>query len=496
MEDPIDVELRVVRSRSAENQRDGGLISPFNSEIYPITIAPNSLESNLLGVSTSEYYNQRNVPEGLSVRYNIHGRPYLVGEDIDTREYIAAAQEHNNKYLSMSATKDQLGEHFGNAIYIYFSFIEYLMWCNLVLVFIGLVSFSYHAVHDGLVYSTALKFSTIALLWRNGVVSTYTGESRTVWQGTTIAGIALFINRIDKMMGGDRDDYIQENAHIHMSTRIALRFLSYFLVLILVGVTGGITFGIVLVYVNSPSEDRYPWASPLIGVIYALINQLWRRICLSLTRLEKHRTWTAYRRNNVIKFFLLEMANIIILYTLRYIVTVDYLSVFRFNFFGVQDENLNKCTINETAEQFLSMLLSELFIGNALEIVTPLGWRILRYGSRMDNEAGDNDALLSFDLATEYLELFYRQFIIALSFTLVPLIGILGILLHGIHYGCAKYKLLYLMKPPPRSEGSMKGFTTFFVLIVAVLSIAMFPRGSAWILLGFDFGSHCKALGW
>jgi hypothetical protein len=70
---------------------------------------------------------------------------------------------------------------------------------------------------------------------------------------------------------------------------------------------------------------------------------------------------------------------------------------------------------------------------------------------------GSNDSVRpEFDLAEEYLELIYRQFIIYLAFAIVPLVPVLGLLANIVEYRVDKYRLLRICQQPRGLQGSMR----------------------------------------
>jgi len=113
-----------------------------------------------------------------------------------------------------------------------------------------------------------------------------------------------------------------------------------------------------------------------------------------------------------------------------------------------------------------------------------------------------------FEVAEQYLNLIYRQFIMYISFPFFPLIGLVSLIcnlveyvqiLHscnmGFYLSCRfsyildKVILLRICKTPPQLRGSMKHYLIFFLFVSGILSLVLFPYGVGFISyggLGFD----------
>ncbi|PRP79790.1 hypothetical protein PROFUN_12544 [Planoprotostelium fungivorum] len=472
-------------------------------------ITPDMVAYDSLGMTTDHLYNQRQLPQGLVVQWTQFGEPYLASQNLETEEFLAAANEHNHKTIAMNSSNRQIGEHYGNAVYVYFDFLKYIIVVNVILAMIGGVNLGAHFYYDGFALPDGFHFSTVSVLWQNFIISSFSSQIRQWWLWSTIGALGFYLlvgpihilrviqtysrqNKIDST-GMAGDDVIQANQHVTFKQRVIRRVVSWLLMVLLLGITGGITLLVVVLNANTADPDGTPWALLLISVFYAAVHQLWRRFSLILTRFERHSTWTSYRRHSYIKFFILEMANIILLYALRWVVAQHYQSLFNLKFYS-ETNRADSCQLVAVGEQFYTLVLSEIFIGNAIELFMPIIYNALMARKGEKNKYGNESVRFEFDLAELYLLLLYRQFLIFLAFPIVPIMPVLGVIMHGLYYYISKYNLLRTKKPPPRSEGSLKTFVTIFMVITAVVSIASFPRGGAWVILGFDFDSKCCKL--
>eukprot|EP01117_Protostelium_nocturnum_P010363 TRINITY_DN3728_c0_g1_i4.p1 TRINITY_DN3728_c0_g1~~TRINITY_DN3728_c0_g1_i4.p1 ORF type:complete len:1446 (+),score=574.53 TRINITY_DN3728_c0_g1_i4:156-4493(+) len=488
-----------------------------STSLQDLSLQSDSIATEQLGVSYSSYsdkYNTKKLPEGLVIKYTKNGHPYLASTNSENEAYLEAALEHSKSHLKMRTPLAQIGEHFGNSVMLYFDFMRFLIWSNVFLVALAVISTGWHFKVDGFQVPSGVQISNAHVLWENLFISTYSQKTRSIWLITTLIAFAMFIllgpiyaikvtlhyrrtGQVDnqgKYKMDDEEDLIAENKHASLKERLLRRVLSFFLMGLLLSITGGITLGVVILSQNAPGGENNPWASAIISVFYAMIHFLWRKTAFFLTKFERHLTWSGFRRNNTIKFYLLEMSNLFLLYALRWV--VYRYKQFKYDIFqnSPGPKQTTECTIKQTGEQFLALMVSELIISNIIELLTPFLFVVIFKKSGMKGEGGNNSKYLEFDVAEGYLFMFYRQVIIYLGFIIVPMIAVLGLLTHAIHYPVAKYRLLRLNRPPPRNEGSLKTFTAIFMITTALFAIGCFPYGAGWVLVGFEWGVKCKGV--
>jgi len=101
-----------------------------------------------------------------------------------------------------------------------------------------------------------------------------------------------------------------------------------------------------------------------------------------------------------------------------------------------------------------------------------------------------------FNLAEEYLELLYRQYIIYMGSMTFPMITMVGFLGNILEFFLDKYRMLYICRKRPKVDAHMKKFLTFFLVVSALFSIFTFPYGAMWVLGAKSFGplelSNCE----
>lgn len=151
-----------------------------------------------------------------------------------------------------------------------------------------------------------------------------------------------------------------------------------------------------------------------------------------------------------------------------------------------------QCELGNLGNQFITLLLTDLVLSNFIRLAWPFfGWKLWGCctGKKISRES--DNGRIEFDIAINYLDLLYRQFIVYLGTPFVPWLPILGMFVNGIQIPIDKWRLLKFCKTPPFLSGSMKHFLVFFLFISALVSIAVFPYGTGWVLSSYTLSSTC-----
>lgn len=151
-----------------------------------------------------------------------------------------------------------------------------------------------------------------------------------------------------------------------------------------------------------------------------------------------------------------------------------------------------QCEIGNLGNQFITLLLTDLVLSNFIRLAWPFfGWKLWGCCTGKKTSRESDAGRIEFDIATNYLDLLYRQFIVYLGTPFVPWLPVLGMFVNGIQIPIDKWRLLKFCKTPPFLSGSMKHFLVFFLMISALVSIAVFPYGTAWVLSSYTLSSTC-----
>jgi hypothetical protein len=443
---------------------------------------------------------------------------------------------------------------FGEGVFQYFDFIVFLAITNAIILVGGVISMIPHFFYDPFKKD---------LLQQNFYIVLYTAKSYKFWWWPTVVtcgmilltfgpAIALRISlRFKKKNLVDyEDEFAVSSAADVIKDKTGLaanppkkeirRFiLSYFLFLVLLGVSGILTIGFV-------AAQHYAFnntfaASILVAVVVTIFNAIWTQLCTGLTHIEAHYTWSKFKNHHTLKLFIWKILNVSLMFLGQWLVTRCYLKsvplwswIFNLsNKTGVgifaapvapaaptfaipvslvpsvfspdatpdyeapvaaptEAVCVPRCEIPNLGNQFLSLLLTELVLGNIIALAWPyFGWKLYGCCTRKHTSAESEDGRIDFDLALNYLDLLYRQFIVYLGTPFVPFLPILGIVLNLVQIPVDRWRLLKWCKTPPYLSGSMKHFLVFFLLISALVSIAVFPYGTGWVLSGYTLSSTC-----
>jgi len=203
-----------------------------------------------------------------------------------------------------------------------------------------------------------------------------------------------------------------------------------------------------------------------ITLIVSVANMMSSQIAQFLTRMEKNATWSQLRRSEGIKLLAFKMFNVMLF----------YLGAF-FSFKG------QHCFLEDLGLKFFTLILTDLILMNAIELFLPLiRVRVMNKFERFRNKGGDADSKQEWDVAQEYLEIFYRQFIIYIGMIVFPMMPLLGLLTNFVEFPLDKYKMLRLCKKPKRMDASMKEFILFWLIVTPFVAILCFPQGAIWAM--------------
>jgi len=236
--------------------------------------------------------------------------------------------------------------------------------------------------------------------------------------------------------------------------------------------------------VISIASTTFNYVNFLVVIAVSVINFFFSVISGPLTGLEKHRTWSKYRKHNCLKLISFKMVNLLSLYAANEVALVS-----NQNITGTGD---NICFYHTTGSKFLVMILVDIAVFNGVGFGIPLVQAFLRnHIPSMKKTTGSDDSLKpEFDIAQEYLEIFYRQFIIYLGMTVFPALAVLGFIANIIEYPLHRLRMLRVCQRPKRLDLSMKRFLLFWLIIIALAATFAPPQGAFWVMwVSKDFRS-------
>jgi len=248
--------------------------------------------------------------------------------------------------------------------------------------------------------------------------------------------------------------------------------------------------------------------------------------CTGLSKWERLPTYTELRRSQIVKFYCIRHMNVLSVFLGRWLIQT-YPSSFILN------ENLKgeyvhvlECGLPNAADTFAIFMLVAIVIMPPINaFVFPLCsryiwpwlltwsffrcilpfefiWRPLdklkrdREAAQEANQSDPNRKWSEFCLSDEYLDVLYRQFIVFIGMTIVPLIAALGCAACVLDYFLVRLRLLRFHRRPPPMEGSFKTYLMVLLLVAAALAVFSFPAGTIWLLVGYRYKNRCPGSLW
>ena len=102
----------------------------------------------------------------------------------------------------------------------------------------------------------------------------------------------------------------------------------------------------------------------------------------------------------------------------------------------------------------------------------------------------------TFDIETEYFEVYFREFNIMIGSTTTPILMLIGAFSFAIEYVCDKTKLTRFCYKTKKTPGMMIRFNMLLLMVTVVLAIFLWPYGLLWVVSGDLFGlvdkSYCN----
>lgn len=156
------------------------------------------------------------------------------------------------------------------------------------------------------------------------------------------------------------------------------------------------------------------------------------------------------------------------------------------------------CPIYAFGSQYFSMLLTDMTVGNLLQIVTPIiMYNLYKCCSKTHHS---NESLRSeFDISDEYIGLLYRQFVLYNAMVSFPLAPVVVFVAGIIEFFVDKFKVTQITQRPKQVLSSMN---TQLLLITAMISLTIIALlnvggGPIYLLTGeYFFCNNYKPLGY
>ena len=422
------------------------------------------------------------------------GQPFLLRKDVERTS--ALVQQWNNWKPDFSFRGwSEIESFYGIGVRVYFDFLVHLLVLNCVLSLFPLIGFFVHLGISANVHSF-IDFVDVFF------ASSYSPKLYFPWIGLNAANYVLVlvfpvvywllvrwtysrrgILDPEENLGDplSSDETIAENLSVSSRSRAFRVLASYALFALLVFGSGLLSSAFTTL--DTVIDEQYQVAvtfwgslgvSVAISILTTLAGTLWQKLCYTLTNFERHNTWTSWRKHNLLKYVVFKLVLVYVVVNVRV-------------FFSVQ------CPLRELGEQYFVQLLLDLFVGNVAEIVVPsLSSCLLQWWNPQKALARDNRP--EFDVAEEYLELIYRQYIVYCGMVSFPFLPALGALANFVEFYVDKYRLYKICQKPPLIVGSTKTLVAGFLGAACALSLLNWGSGIG-VMAGFFWCNSLNGTG-
>ena len=432
-------------------------------------------------------------PEGYEYFYNERGQLFMrkkESNNMDDNKDQLAEHEHVKERYSMGMKDKEIENNFGIGIRLYFNFCNFLIKANLGLF---LLSFFVLIPHYVSYFNNEIPrlagdmnnpfdFLFISSLqeWNNPYWITFMVLSQIL--AFSLAPIYSLKTRqffIDKNVSDDDDydvdedtDIIKENEEFQGNQKVRL-FISFLIFSASLSLPVILTYTMLVDIAPKVFEigilNRFRYAQYIqialaacCSGIVSICNVLWKQVCFFLTKFEKHKTYSDFRKSNLFKLVIFKVASLFALYTVRYII----------------EQYRSACPVYSMGIQYLLLFILEITVANISEIFLPKVINFIKKKKNQKSEESDYSKRPEFDTSEEYLELIYRQYMIYISMSIFPFVSFIGCLANIIELRVDKYRLFKLCKKPPRTKASNRKMLIFYLMLMWFIALLTPPSGA------------------
>ena len=290
--------------------------------------------------------------------------------------------------------------------------------------------------------------------------------------------------------------FVERNLRTRSLSRVVRRAVSHVLFLVALAAAVAVQAAVVFRKVASVDLAEYiPDASLgvasftsisvwdfLVVLANNVLDFLGRYVAGWLTHLEAHKRRITHSRHKTVKLFVFKFVVVNTMYITQKLVYV------------ARGYYTSECPMRPVASKFLVFMVMNLTVGNLSNWLVPL---VLHRRVRRAQRRSRPYKPVQFDIAFEYMELFYRQYVMYLGMTVFPAIVPIAIIINLIEYASDKYRLLLLSRETKKVVLSAFNQWAYFVpctmSVLAVLAFVFWPDGAMWSLNLFDFTTFVPA---
>ncbi|KNE54626.1 hypothetical protein AMAG_00589 [Allomyces macrogynus ATCC 38327] len=386
------------------------------------------------------------------------------GIEVDpTRLADQAANEHVRELVPLMVTEQELKERYGVGIQRYYKFIRFIVGANLFLALFGLVVWLPHVMAS----ETSNFFGGLFTI-------SFGSQFTSFWRGAGITqcvlwfllpGAYLLLFRADPDAERETEHYdteeniIPQNRNVPFYQLVMRRtFTSTVFVLMVIG-SYLLTETLQNISTrNREAEKNEPGGGSSSGTLrlmdwgismaLTMINFASAFVINQLTVFDRFKTRDHTWKAAIIKLFLFRVIGVIAFYQAIY--------------------QADPCS---GGVKFFTLLISDLLLGNAFEIFAPQVITWVKFPWANVNTKSDEENKPEFDVAAEYVELLYRQYIIYLGSSQFPMVALLGAIVSGSEYLVDKYRMLRVCQEPKVVNRTLRVPLAVMLLVTAIFGL-------------------------
>ena len=444
-----------------------------------------------------------------------------------------AREEHKRFRLPYFVELETIEEMFGVGTRSYFTFIKFLIICNICLFAVGFANMLMFLSSDDSSRPVMCNYPSMNVEYTGGCgetifsyipglnitddfptvrslsffeklfIAAYTPEQRTGWTVMTIISIVgwfvipvayyVYMRFNHKSAGlhdnifvmeGD-EDRIYENEHVSSTKKFVCRVITWAIFVLYLAASCVIVYFVQNWGTQDAVKDNMI-LSLLVTAIISIVGVIWNTLCpMLVTGLEYRSSWTALRRNIIIKLYAFKIINITVTYAaLRYAFAAPY-----------------ACPLQDSGKKFFTLIITDIFVFNVVDYAMPFGYYIARkfltYYTRFRSlpvlftEDSDEKERAEFDVSTELLELLYRQFVAYIGSVSMPMITFLVLIANIVEYILDKLFFTKVSQKPKRLDNAMTTYITVFLTISALAGLLSWPTGGLFVLMHWELEDKC-----
>ena len=410
---------------------------------------------------------------------------FAVSSGVTQEELDAAEREHVRQQVMFGASADEVKDIFGTGVSCYFKFIYFVVVVDVLLFALQAIHFFTYVAKEDPGFNNRPDTGNIrGRSWYDDFfITLYSNDEKSMWYALEIIGLVVsFLSapaywlyiRLSMPSNIDtfRDRLIRytdtgfvDVSHFYRSRRDRLgrRLLSVliFAAFILVQVFASW-------YITKEQGAANFGVAFAIAIVVAVLNTLYGYAAWYLTEFEKWQSFTVWKRAQSMKLMLFKLGNIVTVYAAK-----DYSSY-----------KHTSCVYDVIGQQFLSIFLVEFIAMNIWEMVLTFSqahWA-REIASWTGSILGDQENLPTFDVATQYLEVFYRQYLGVMAMAVFPLsmaIVVPGMLLSA---WVDQFLLYKICGRPKKMVGTQKVFLAICLALLTAAAIATPFAGTGFVL--------------